>query len=194
MERNEIAMDLNSGIYLAPIQKSDQEALFQAINKNRKFLEKWLPFICTITTAKDLIPFINQVTDSDNHLREPVFLIKEKKCVIGLIGFKERNQDLGQAEIGYWMVENKTGQGIMTRALNNLLLLAFQEIGLEQILIKCGAENLPSRKLPEKLGFKVIKVEPKGELMSNGEWIDLVHYHLQKAEYLGYNFQNRVCF
>ncbi|MCH7411319.1 GNAT family N-acetyltransferase [Belliella sp. DSM 111904] len=54
---------------------------------------------------------------------------------------------------------------------------------MHRVIIKCGHENFPSRKIPEKLGFKLSQIESKGEQMANGEWVDLIHYILKREEY-----------
>lgn len=64
-----------------------------------------------------------------------------------------------------------------------ILRYAFVVLDLKSVLIKCGVENFPSRKIPEKLGFSILKIEPEGEKMSSGERIDLIHYLLREQEY-----------
>jgi ribosomal-protein-serine acetyltransferase len=168
---------------LEPIQKTDQNALFQVIDNNRGFLEKWLPFVSETKTIKDLSPFIDFVSDPIQVDHSPVFLIKSNDSIIGLIGFKNTDTKVKQTEIGYWLVEKKQGNGIISTAMEELLEFAFIEKEMKKVIVKCGVENFPSRRIPEKLGFKINQIETKGVKMGNGEWVDIVHYELNRNDY-----------
>ncbi|MFD2200905.1 GNAT family N-acetyltransferase [Shivajiella indica] len=165
------------------IQKSDQIALFEVLDENRTYLRKWLPFVSTITSEEDLDSFIDFVTKPKEVEWSPVFLIKSDNKIIGLIGFKNTNLELKHTEIGYWLVEHMQGHGIITSALKELLRFAFLKMEMRKIIVKCGLENFPSRRIPSKLGFKIDHIEPMGEQMANGDWIDLVHYVLDRNDY-----------
>ncbi|MCH7411318.1 GNAT family N-acetyltransferase [Belliella sp. DSM 111904] len=102
---------------LSPIKESDQKALFRVLDENRIYLNKWLPFVSTIKTEEDLDSFIDFVTEAKEVKCSPVFLIKSNDKIIGLIGFKNTNLALKETEIGYWIIENMQGLGIITSAL-----------------------------------------------------------------------------
>ncbi len=58
-----------------------------------------------------------------------------------------------QAEIGYRVNRQYWGQGIAYEASKAVTDYAFNQLGLQRIVLRCFAENTPSKKLAEKLGF-----------------------------------------
>ena len=83
-------------------------------------------------------------------------------------------------EIGYWLREEQQGKGIMAAAVRTLCDLAFGEMGMRRVEIRCGTGNLPSNRIPQRLGFLRSHVEAQGEQLSDGEWIDLNVYVLER--------------
>ena len=56
--------------------------------------------------------------------------------------------------IGYWLGESYQGKGLITKACSKVLEYSFGRMGLNRIEIRCATENLKSRAIPERLGFK----------------------------------------
>lgn len=56
--------------------------------------------------------------------------------------------------------------------------LAFGEMGMQRVEIRCGVGNLPSNRIPQRLGFLRSHIEMQGEQLSDGTWIDLNVYVL----------------
>lgn len=59
-----------------------------------------------------------------------------------------------KTELGYWLGESFQGKGLVTKSCKTLIDYAFTELNLNRIEMICGVENIKSRKIPEKLGFK----------------------------------------
>jgi ribosomal-protein-serine acetyltransferase len=59
------------------------------------------------------------------------------------------------AEIGYWIDKDHEGKGIMTESVKALINYGFNELNLHRIQIKCDARNVRSKRIPERLGFKL---------------------------------------
>ena len=55
--------------------------------------------------------------------------------------------------IGYWLVENRQGHGIITDCVRALTDFGFSAFGLNRIYIHCAVENLKSRAVAERLGY-----------------------------------------
>ena len=59
------------------------------------------------------------------------------------------------AEVGYWLGEEYWGKGITSSALKGIVNYGFMELGLERIFSVPLEENIASRRVLEKNGFKL---------------------------------------
>lgn len=57
-------------------------------------------------------------------------------------------------EIGYWINVQHTNQGYATEAVSALIRIGFEIERLIRLEIRCAPENIPSRRIPERLGFR----------------------------------------
>jgi ribosomal-protein-alanine N-acetyltransferase len=82
---------------------------------------------------------------------------------------------LRSAHIGYWVGEEYAGQGIIPTAVALATDHAFRALRLHRIEISKRPENLPSRRVAEKLGFRY-EGERTAFLHIDGEWRDHLVY------------------
>ena len=73
--------------------------------------------------------------------------------------------------MGYWMGENYARQGLMTDAVQAVVAFCFEDLGIHRIEAACVPENVPSRDLLRKIGFKEEGYARK-YLRINGSWQD----------------------
>ena len=59
-----------------------------------------------------------------------------------------------QAELGWVIAPEHTGQGYATEAAEELLRLSFEDLGLRRVVAQCFTDNLASWKLMERLGMR----------------------------------------
>ena len=100
----------------------------------------------------------------------------------GLVGFVITDNINHRTEIGYWLIPEYQGRGIMTRCVRHLCEWAVSERGMNSIRIRCAAGNAPSNAIPRRLGFTLEGVEREGELMADGQYVDLNVYSILKRE------------
>lgn len=67
----------------------------------------------------------------------------------------------------------------MTAAVRALCRLAFAELDMHRIFIRCATGNGPSNRIPQRLGFRIDCIEPRGERLSDGRRVDLNVYILE---------------
>ncbi|MBL7811626.1 MAG: GNAT family N-acetyltransferase [Bacteroidetes bacterium] len=78
-----------------------------------------------------------------------------EKRTIGAIGFHNWQTEHNRAELGYGMNrEEDKNKGYMSEALTPVLAFGFQDLNLHRIEALISPDNLPSRRLVEKAGFK----------------------------------------
>lgn len=108
------------------------------------------------------------------------FAIEEKTGdYVGSIGFTiiEKNESGGNAELGYFILKSKWGNGYTSEAAKAVIEFAFQNIGLHKISSGCIAENKASENIMIKLGMtkEAHKVQ---HVLHKGVWKDRVEYGL----------------
>ena len=170
------ATPLPDGFGLRPLRADDAPDIFTAIDTQREHLGRWLPFVAAthrVEQTREVVAAM--LADPAN----PVFTLRVRDAFAGLIGFKSADSRTRTIEIGYWLREEQQGKGIMTAAVRALCDLAFGEMGMRRVEIRCGTGNLPSNRIPQRLGFRRSHVEVQGEQLSDGAWIDLDVYVLE---------------
>lgn len=53
---------------------------------------------------------------------------------------------------------------------------------MQRIEIRCATGNLPSNRIPRRLGMRLDRIEPHAEQLSSGEWVDLNVYVAERSE------------
>lgn len=59
---------------------------------------------------------------------------------------------------------------------------AFEKLAMQRIEIRCATGNLPSNRIPRRLGMRLDRIEPHAEQLSSGEWVDLNVYVAERSE------------
>lgn len=89
-----------------------------------------------------------------------------------------------EAEIGYTLDPAYGGRGLATEAVRALLEIAFEQIGVRRVIALLFADNLPSRRLLERVGMRREQHTRQDSLHRSGEWLDGMMYALLKDEWL----------
>ena len=63
-------------------------------------------------------------------------------------------------EIGYWIGEPYWGQGLIPEAARALLRHGFEDLGLQAIWGTHNVENTKSSRVMDKLGLRLIRIDP----------------------------------
>lgn len=169
--------------YLEKLKIGHVNDIFLAIDQNRRFLRKWLPFVDFTNKIGDTEKFVRSVLSKQSAHRDEVYVIWYKSEFAGLIGFKEIDHLNNKVEIGYWLIERMTGKGIATAATRKMINLAFRNMNMNRIQIRCGVGNEKSSAIPRRIGFSFEGIERCGERHKN-TYIDLEVYSLLKSEWV----------
>jgi len=162
---------------LRPLQADDTRDIFCAIDTQRDYLGRWLPFVALTQSEEDSRSFVSAtLADPAN----PVYTLRADDRFAGLVGFKSADTASGTIEIGYWLREEFQHRGIVTAAVRTLRRVAFEELGMQRIEIRCATGNLPSNRIPRRLGMRIDRVDRQAEQLSSGERIDLNVYVSEK--------------
>lgn len=173
------AIPLPDDFGLRPLRADDAPDIFTAIDTQREHLGRWLPFVAAthrVEQTREVVAAM--LADPAN----PVFTLRVGDAFAGLIGFKSADSTTRTIEIGYWLRSEYQGRGLMTAAVEALCRTAFGQMGMENVEIKCAAGNLRSNRIPLRLGFRLDRIEVRGEQLADGEFTDLNVYRLPRPE------------
>ncbi|UJH90475.1 GNAT family N-acetyltransferase [Antarcticibacterium sp. 1MA-6-2] len=99
----------------------------------------------------------------------------EEKQFLGGIGINSLNEDHQKAEIGYWLLPDFWGKGIIAEAGRELIQYAFKNLNLHRIEAYVEDGNQNSEKLLEKLDFNYEGTMGDCEI-KNGNFISVKIY------------------
>ncbi|MBR3782554.1 MAG: GNAT family N-acetyltransferase [Alphaproteobacteria bacterium] len=154
--------------------------LFNMIDKNRDKLTPWLGWVDYVKTPEDEFAFVESVAKSETGK----YFIVVDSSIVGMLGFvQEEHRSKKTVEIGYWLDKDMNGRGIMTRAVKQLMKLAFEIWNANRVEIQAAVENIKSRAIPERLGFNQDGILRQREIVREGEIQDVVMYSKLKAEW-----------
>ena len=107
----------------------------------------------SIDDAKNFIQIINENIQRNNSIYWAITLNGTDK-LIGTICLFDFSDDNLKAEIGYELLPDFQGKGIMQEAASKVIDVGIQQIGLTSIEAYTHSENQSSTTLLEKLNFK----------------------------------------
>ena len=176
-------LKVDDEILLVHVHPEQAEELHPLVDNNREFLRVWLPWVDKTNTVDDTIGFIKDAEKKYAEKGVPTYKIMYKDQAVGICGLNHVSEDHHFTSIGYWLIPEFNGRGIMTRICYELTRHAFEDLGLNKVEISANSKNKPSRAIPERLGFKEEGTIRDRELLSDGQYGDLVTYGLLKTEF-----------
>lgn len=179
-------IQVDDKLHLERININNATTIFTAINNNRQFLRKWLPFVDYTLSDDDTKSYITSVLKIPSNQRDEVYEIWFYHNFVGLIAFKETDYANLKTEIGYWIIEKMQGKGIVTKSVSTLINFAFRKLKLNRVQIKVAKNNSKSSAIPKRLGFSFEGIEREGEKHQN-KFLDIEVYSLLKSDWMKLN-------
>jgi ribosomal-protein-serine acetyltransferase len=148
------------------------EAILKLVRENLEILKVWMPWATDEYSINSAREFIHN--SSKQLLEGGGFngIISFQNEFVGVIGFNRYDAANKSVEIGYWLATRAQGRGIVTKCCRAFIDYAFDDWSLNRIQINCNTENLKSRAVPERLGFKLEGIRRQAEFFNNryGDW------------------------
>jgi len=152
---------------------ADEQEIFalRSSDEINKYLDR--PKANTLDEARNFITkIINGIAKN-----ESIFWVvtpKDESKLLGTICLWKISKDEAKAEIGYELLSENHGKGIMQEVIPRVLQFGFEEIKLEMIEAELSPRNLKSVRLLEKNNFTLAAV--------NEENPDSVVYALKRTK------------
>ena len=166
-------------IELALIGHQHAQPLYEIIDQNREFLERWLPWVDNTKAVSDTEAFIRSSLHDYADGKSMTCVIEYNQVAVGVISYNSINHNLAKVEVGYWLAAKYNGKGIVTRCCQFLIHYAFESLAMQKVQIAAAEENIASRAVIERLGFTLEGIVSRAESI-NGRVVDHAVYGLSK--------------
>lgn len=146
--------------------------IFSLIDKDRDHLKTWLPWVDSTTTEEDTRKNIFDRIEGFKSKKQASFYGTLNEEFVASVGFISFNDSEG--EIGYWLLSEYGGRGLMTSFVKACIRYGFNELNLNKIVIKCAEGNTKSAGIPRRLGFTQSKESEPKRIRNGGEYPTLI--------------------
>lgn len=163
-------------LFLSNLTYKDINRQFQLVVKNQHHLGKflsWVPNSLTKKASEDKIRQDQMGFKDGTSFELGIFL---KDNLIGRVGFHTIHNST--AEIGYFLDEDHTRQGIMTESVKALMSYGVKNLSLKTIIIKAHPENISSKNIPKRLGFSFVGLQNVFKIGIENNWVQSEVYKL----------------
>jgi ribosomal-protein-serine acetyltransferase len=175
-------LEVDGTLRLATVELADCTELFALLDGNRAHLRQWLPWLDINQSTADTRAYIERSRHSAAQGSGWNLLIRHQHKLCGTIGFNWIDRANRACELGYWLAEDATGKGLITRSVRALVDFAFNDLALNRINLSIAAGNQPSRIVAERLGFTEEGTARQAEWLYD-HYVDLVRYALLREHW-----------
>ena len=139
------------------------------------------------TDRSETLGFVRAASESLAQNSGVRWAVEHEGKVIGSIAldsieFTMRALRIDRAELGFWLAPSQWNKGLMTEAADAVIRCAFQTIGLHKVSVGCIEQNVASRRVIEKLGFRYIG-RLEDDVWRDGAWHTHLRYEMTAPEY-----------
>jgi RimJ/RimL family protein N-acetyltransferase/Flp pilus assembly protein TadD len=172
---------MTSRIQLRLIDRHDSDKLFGLIDSNRDYLRLWHPWVDAVRSQDDTGRIISrwEQQNANNQGFCSAILFDGQLC--GVVHHLTVDWQNRWTALSYWLDATHQGRGIMTLCCRALIVHAFTAWNLNRVTIECAAENIRSRAIPERLGFKLEGIIRAAERLQDHH-VDHAVYGLLRSE------------
>ena len=144
--------DLGDGCTLTLRDLSTVDAVHALVQRNLGRLRAAEPWAWASVSRESLVLHTEQLLAQYAMDRSVPCVIRADDRVVGCASLA-LDAYLGQASLGYWIDAEHEGRGIVRRAATALVDVAWER-GSARVEIRTGIDNVRSRGLAERLGFR----------------------------------------
>jgi RimJ/RimL family protein N-acetyltransferase len=136
-------------------EPADAPRLKEAVDSSVDHLRAWMPWAeSEPRPLEDKVALLRRFRgafDLDQEFVYGIFAADESEVVGGTGLHRRVGEDA--FEIGYWIRESRTGQGLATEVSAALTRVAFEVCDVDRVEIRVDPENVRSLAVPRKLGY-----------------------------------------
>lgn len=163
-------------LFLRRVVNEDVNEIFalRSDKETMKYIPR--PLVKTMEDALAHIAMIDEKIENNEGINWAITLKNDPK-MIGLIGHYKIKPEHFRAEIGYMLLPEYHGKGIITEAIQETVKYGFEIMQLHSVEAIIDPENLASEKVLQKSGF-VKEAHLKENEYYEGRFLDSVIYSI----------------
>lgn len=140
-------------IQLALVQDSFALNYATLVQTQLDYLSQWLAWPPYCQSEQAFTSFIQGALHEYAEGKSITCAILFNGVIVGNCSLNNINRSLQRADIGYWLSQDYQGKGIVTRSVQALIKIAFNDLDLEKVQLSAAVENHSSRQVAERLGM-----------------------------------------
>ena len=148
-------LQVQDGLELRQIVLDDAAELFTTVDANRKNLREWLAWLDGTNSLEDEISFIASTLEEYVRGEGVLYGIRLDGDLVGTISLNWIDWGNRGCGVGYWLAEDQTGNGYVTKSCVRLMEHCFDDLKLHRFVLEAATENFPSRAIAENLGMRL---------------------------------------
>ena len=176
-------IEIDDNLYVRSIEENDAEESYQLIINNKEYLSEWFGWVKNTKSVDTSLKYIKEIVEERNRDEGDDFIIIMNEKMIGRIGYWFKNDFT--VNMGYWLAEDKQGNGYVTRCCKAIIEHLFTISSLHRLEIKVADENIKSRALIERLGLNFEGIM-KDVDFRDGRYECEAVYSILSTEFTGY--------
>lgn len=142
----------------------DAERMAESVAANLDHLSPWMPWATPeagmLAMQRERLAAVDADWDAGREYNY-LALTTDEQVVLGRFGLHRRIGP-GALELGYWLTADASGRGYATAAARALTAAALAVPGVARVEIRCDEANVRSRRVPERLGYRLDRIEEDG--------------------------------
>ncbi len=165
---------------LREILPSDQQKIFEGLS-DKSVIKYYGVSYSTFKEARQQMDWYKNLIITQTGIWWGI-CSKDNEEMVGACGFNNTGKEHKKTELGYWLLPHYWKQGIMIEVIPSIINYAFDILALHRIEATVEIDNLSSKKLLGKLGFKYEGTLKECEF-KNEKFIDLNYYALLNSSH-----------
>lgn len=161
---------------LRQIQQEDRAQIFAALSNPRVIAHYGIAYETEVATQEQ-IDWYRQMEQMQTGYWWAICSAQTPAQILGCCGIYEIDSYNRNADLGYWLLPEYWGTGVMHECLLSVLRFAFDDLHLHRLEAEIEPANIASAKLVQKLGF-VWEGRRREVAWRDGVYLDLNYYAL----------------
>ena len=177
---------VDENLELRQTMPEEAEEMFAVVDANREYLREWLPWLDNTNSPDDETVFINGLLEEYKKGEGVNYAIRLDGRFIGGMSLNWIDRGNRGCGVGYWLSEEFTGQGIVTRCCGRLMDHCFDDLGIHRFVLEAATETFASRAIAERLGMRLEGITKDREWLYD-HYVDSTLYAITAPEWRAHN-------
>lgn len=183
MERPwDLSIPVDDDTQLLLQREEDAEEYLALIQGDRERLRTFMEWVDQVKRIEDELAFLADRVREYEQGRGLPMAVWHRGRIVGAVGTVSMDRFNDTVEVGYFVVGDQEGKGLMSRAVSAFVDHLFREEGMNRVSARIITTNARSRALVEGLGFQLEGVH-RQEYKLRGVPRDLAVYSMLRPEW-----------